>query len=756
MESKLFIESSSTYTEDGRFIKSVKDSLGNVVTYDIDSTTGLTNAIIDPNGSVSNYVHDDKHRVTSITKGEQEVDYEYDTNDNLSKITHGTKNYTFEYDEYNNSKKVTINNTNLVENTYESNNGNLTKVKYGNNDEINYTYDEYGRVKTVVKEDNTYKNYYDNLGRITRVKSNNEVYNYEYDFAKRLSKFKINDYETLLNYDKENNITTKIEKIGEDSYTYNYSYNNESALTNLNVLDTNFNYEYDKLGRLIESSINNSYKTKYNYITNGNKTTTIVNKVDDNGTIYSYKYDKLGNITEVKKGNTITNRYYYDEHSQLIKDEDLVNNKTTNYSYDNYGNILSRKTYEYGTDTLIDEDTYEYGNSNWQDQLTKFNNEVITYDAIGNPLTIGTKTLSWKNGRELSSYSDGTNNITYKYNIDGIRTEKNVNGITTKYYLEGSKIVFEDRNGTMIYYIYSGDELLGFKYNDNIYYYHKNIFGDIIGILDSSYSEIVTYEYDSWGHITNIVDNSNTNLGTINPFRYRSYYYDEETNLYYLNSRYYNANIRRFINADVMICSNNDIITGNSFVYVSNNPINFSDKNGKAWVRPTKWLARQAWKVAIKAMKAIGCPIAADSLKHSLNDKPKDKTYEKDSKVSAKISKDTDYKNKMKEILKTADENGNINYNAKTSGYSGLEFNQDPDLFATFHWANIKVEGNVNDKKLTVQISDYYDFKFDLNYGGGMFKTLAVIANNLAYLDQCGGTVNGYYIYVNLEYKIEN
>ena len=66
----------------------------------------------------------------------------------------------------------------------------------------------------------------------------------------------------------------------------------------------------------------------------------------------------------------------------------------------------------------IDEDTYEYSNGNWQDQLTKFNNEIITYDAIGNPLTIGNKTLTWKNGRELSSYSDGTNNITYKYNVE--------------------------------------------------------------------------------------------------------------------------------------------------------------------------------------------------------------------------------------------------------------------------------------------------------------------------------------------------
>ncbi len=105
----------------------------------------------------------------------------------------------------------------------------------------------------------------------------------------------------------------------------------------------------------------------------------------------------------------------------------------------------------------------------------------------------------------------------------------------------------------MLYYIYNGDELLGFIYKDKTYYYHKNMFGDIIGILDSSYNEIVTYEYDSWGALVNITDSSNINLGTINPFRYRSYYYDEESGFYYLNSRYYNPKMGRFINADRII-----------------------------------------------------------------------------------------------------------------------------------------------------------------------------------------------------------
>ncbi len=88
--------------------------------------------------------------------------------------------------------------------------------------------------------------------------------------------------------------------------------------------------------------------------------------------------------------------------------------------------------------------------------------------------------------------------------------------------------------------------LVGFKYGGEVNYYVKNLQGDIIGILDQNYNEIVTYEYDSWGKLLSIKDNlgneitDETNIGIINPFRYRGYYYDTEAELYYLNSRYYN------------------------------------------------------------------------------------------------------------------------------------------------------------------------------------------------------------------------
>ena len=118
------------------------------------------------------------------------------------------------------------------------------------------------------------------------------------------------------------------------------------------------------------------------------------------------------------------------------------------YDYDNSGNLLTKSVINMKNDDIIKTDTYQYSNNNWEDQLTKFNDINITYDEIGNPITIGNNiTLSWINSRSLNSYVDGAKNldISYKYNIDGIRTSKIVNGIETKYYLENSNIIYEEK-----------------------------------------------------------------------------------------------------------------------------------------------------------------------------------------------------------------------------------------------------------------------------------------------------------------------
>ena len=86
-------------------------------------------------------------------------------------------------------------------------------------------------------------------------------------------------------------------------------------------------------------------------------------------------------------------------------------------------------------------------------------------------------------------------------------------------------------------------------YNDIPYSYIKNLQGDIVAILDSTGTPVVNYVYDAWGRPISCSGIMANTLGKINPFRYRGYVYDEETGLYYLRNRFYNAHNSRCIYA---------------------------------------------------------------------------------------------------------------------------------------------------------------------------------------------------------------
>ncbi len=115
----------------------------------------------------------------------------------------------------------------------------------------------------------------------------------------------------------------------------------------------------------------------------------------------------------------------------------------------------------------------------------------------------------------------------------------------------------------------------------------RNGQGDIIGLFDGNGNIIARYSYDSWGNLLSIKDgsgsdktNDTTFVGYKNPLRYRGYYYDSETKLYYLQSRYYNPEWGRFLNADGIIGANGDLTSNNLFAYCSNNPVMFMDPSG--------------------------------------------------------------------------------------------------------------------------------------------------------------------------------
>ena len=114
----------------------------------------------------------------------------------------------------------------------------------------------------------------------------------------------------------------------------------------------------------------------------------------------------------------------------------------------------------------------------------------------------------------------------------------------------------------------------------NTYYYLRNAQNDIVKLIDKTGATVVEYTYDSWGKLLSTSGSLASTLGKDNPFRYRGYVYDEETGFYYLQSRYYNPEVGRFISADVLLSTGQGVIGHNAYAYCLNNPVNREDYTG--------------------------------------------------------------------------------------------------------------------------------------------------------------------------------
>jgi len=333
-----------------------------------------------------------------------------------------------------------------------------------------------------------------------------------------------------------------------------------------------------------QSSGGNSSNTSYtvsglNITRNGSSTLVNYNYVYnmDNSLLAGVREKKANpyDIYQIKEGSTVKAEYFYDELGKLIRENDAYNNKTVIYTYDANNNITSKKTYSYytgnstpsGSPTTIN---YTY-DSTQKDRLITFNGQSITYDGFGNPLSYLGKTLTWS-GRNLSTLTTSGTTYTYKYNPNGLRYSKSGASVTTTYYFNGSILVGE-RNGTdTLWYMYNQSGMVGFELNGTAYYYVRNLQGDVMQIINSSGITYATYTYSAWGYCT--VGTNLSNVATKNPIRYRGYYYDNESGLYYLNSRYYDPNTGRMLSPDVVAEG------GNLYAYCQNDPVNRADENG--------------------------------------------------------------------------------------------------------------------------------------------------------------------------------
>ncbi len=348
----------------------------------------------------------------------------------------------------------------------------------------------------------------------------------------------------------------------------------------------------------------------------------------------------------------------------MTRENNKTSNKTTVWSYDELGNISAKTEYAYTTgtpSTATKTITYGYGKdskSGWNNLLVSVDKngngttdigESISYDEIGNPTTYLGAELKW-NGRQLTSYTTDDKAITYTYDANGLRASKIQKDYTTtdgvkalskttetKYYYVNGQLHYQDTlttkaDGTTVatklhFYYDSYGYLTGIKYNGTNYYVATNKRGDVVALYYYDGRIMGRYEYDAWGNVIKIEDISYDSAGNqviadltnnttsrdllvVNPIRYRGYYYDVETELYYLQSRYYNAQVGSFLNADGYLTTDADNpLAYNMFAYCMNNPVMFSDPSGK-WTM----LAALGFILTVSSIICASIDIA-DSLK---------------------------------------------------------------------------------------------------------------------------------------------
>lgn len=511
--------------------------------------------------------------------------------------------------------------------TFEPNGGPVTQMVYGNGDTEAYSYDLYGQLSSVHYSSNLLDYVeafgYDAYGNVARSVITDSAgnaladYQYEYDSLGRLIRSQqsgddITSLWTQHEYDSQNRLSDQYWGVSDSTLHESFTYNSNNGTLSSMLLGTGrtLSFEYDNLLRVSRRNVSGVYQHRRNYMGTGTANRQ-ANQIQyfvyasadgaDTKLNYRYDYDAGGNISEIYRSvdsDTLAffSSYEYDTLSRLVKATDSRGTET--YTYNTAGNMLSRTL---AGDTV----TYSYDNSSWNDLLTAYDGQKIAYEGqtynfsrnsvsgtviSGNPVSYynGKRwNMEWVNGNRLAEASSGTTNVSYTYDRTGLRSTKTVNGTTYHYAYAGDKLVWQEWDGNEMFFFYDESNApIGFWYHpasgSNVTgYYMTTQQGDITRIEDVNGNVLATYEYDAWGRIIS----SSGSLATINPLRYRGYYYDTETELYYLSNRYYDPKVSRFINADSTdaVLSANGLYDQNLFVYCDNNPVMYADNEGDFW-----------------------------------------------------------------------------------------------------------------------------------------------------------------------------
>ena len=626
------IRTQAAYTSSGNLLGSVTDSLGTTTRYAYSNShyemLGVSSSVTTSRGTTKTVLaEDDRYVLGTYISGVVSTYFDYEAGrmtqvDRGGYITSGgakqNQYYNLSYDGFGNTTAVKVGSRGLSAYQYGDNGGPLVTQTYGNGATVSFTYDNLGRVATETRDGGRVLTYtYNGEGQLCAVRDSldGQTYTYQYDALGRLVSSGQSGTGVRANTTCDGNnrvVKWAYSAPGLSTTSQSFTYNSNGLLKSMGLLTGHgIVYEYNALAQPIRRTVAEKLEEQYAYLAGpdtasaAKNTTNLVSAKNNliEGTAaekFQYSYDASGSITQVRElVSGSSTAYTYDVQGQLLTavNKDSSGTRTERYTYDTYGNLRS---FHNG----VTSHTYTYGDAEWLDLLTAVDGHTLTYDQIGNPTGYYNGTaysMTWSEGRRLASLTGNGKTYTYSYDRDGIRTKKaGSDGSSRKYYIVDGKAVGETvykANGSFAYNLrYTFDEngsVCGVSYWGpgatawTKYYFTKNLQGDVTAVyrVDAAnnqiagFTKVASYTYDAWGNVLT----KSGDFAEINPFRYRSYYQDTETGFYYLQSRYYDPAIGRFINADEFTSTGQDFLGYNMFAYCGNNPVSRKDNGGTFW-----------------------------------------------------------------------------------------------------------------------------------------------------------------------------
>ena len=580
----------------------------------------------DGEGAVTEFTYDDRDRILTCdvdSENDSTVDLTVNYTDNddgsvLSTVTDAAGHINTE----------TVDAAGNVIKTIDNNSASQTDIL------LEYSYDELGRKLYDDYSDWSYieYTYVGDTGRISRARAVNSeaqteaVIDYEYNGKGQVTSITRKDDESSseyfkiqYTYDCEGKVLTETTYNGGKENVITYTYDNEgrvasktySSDTGLGTL----NFEYDSLGRC--SSIKQGTKVIRDYYYNWFGGVGEIKDYDKPGsssyTRTCYGYDSLFRVTEMitYDGSTSTvlesHTYEYDRNDQITKYTHKNNltsdaiNETRVYTYDNHGNLTksiktdnadsSSVTTTYGYDSVGNRIsmteggvTTAYTYSAADQLLTQTSGGVTVnydYDHRGNCIqeSSSSKTIDMEYSvmGEMTEWTDGTLTQTNLYDHNGQRIQSAENAVTDYYFYENGVVsVIEDSSSVTTANVLTNEGGIVGSFRGSTYYnYLVDMQGSTTNIVKEDGTLSAAYDYTDFGETTELTGN-----GFDNQVCYTGAIYDEETGLYYMNARYYDPEIGRFISQDSYRGELNDANQWHLYVYCANNPINYTDPSG--------------------------------------------------------------------------------------------------------------------------------------------------------------------------------